>query len=198
MILKKYGEYIQINDKRYAVGDSIKVLEDSDYSELKGIITEILDGDDKTTENDTIDIICDCIEPTDPVILANLEYRFSELYGEPKKIQDIILDYVVMSPDEIEVETTCKVKSTYKISFVYAEYICTYLCESIDEMHSIILKEYKESDICIGELLNSVFVEGLGITGIVELYARMMNEIEGDIVQRVVNPTSDDETIIEL
>lgn len=40
-----------------------------------------------------------------PYDIQQIEERFSESYGEPKKIEDIILDIVIMAPEMIEVIT---------------------------------------------------------------------------------------------
>ena len=48
-----------------------------------------------------IDIYCDFEEPTDPEVIAKLEKRFSHIYGNPRTMEDICLDGIVMAPDEI-------------------------------------------------------------------------------------------------
>jgi hypothetical protein len=106
MILNKSNEVFEYEDKKYKIGDKIVATAVSDeYEGLIGHITEIRDGDDKDTENETPDIYCAFYEPIMPCDIQQIEERFSESYGEPKKIEDIILDIVIMAPEMIEVIT---------------------------------------------------------------------------------------------
>ena len=63
---------------------------------------EIRSGDDCETENDTPDIYCAFDPPTSEDIVLELEGRFSALYGEPKTMDDITLDSVIMAPEMLE------------------------------------------------------------------------------------------------
>lgn len=65
------------------------------------MITEIRDGDDKETENETPDIYCEFEPPVLPCEEKELEAVFSDLYEEPKTVEDIIFDYVIMAPEMI-------------------------------------------------------------------------------------------------
>lgn len=102
MILSKGNIPFPYNGKIYHIGDRVRVMSGDDYSGLVGVITEIVDGDDKDTENETPDVYCCFDEPVDPDIIKELEERFSDLYNEPKTIDDIILDSVIMDPDTLE------------------------------------------------------------------------------------------------
>lgn len=101
MVANKIGESIEFEDITYIVGAAVSVDKRSDYAGLVGKITEIATGGDMDTDNDCIDIYCDFEEPTDPEVIKKLEKRFSCIYGEPRTLQDICLDGIVMAPDEI-------------------------------------------------------------------------------------------------
>lgn len=104
MILNKSNEIFEYEGKKYRIGDNIVAMEVSgEYEGLIGYITEIRDGDDKDTENETPDIYCTFYEPVMPFDIEQIEKRFSEACGEPKKIDDIALDVVIMAPEMIEV-----------------------------------------------------------------------------------------------
>lgn len=48
-----------------------------------------------------------------------------------------------------------------------------------------ILEEYKNSDVCIGELFASIEIHGLSIEDVVKVYAELCKQIEGDEVCKV-------------
>ena len=101
MVANKIGESIEFADITYTVGATVTVTKFSDYAGLVGKITEIATGGDMDADNDCIDIYCDFEEPTDPKVIEKLEKRFSYIYGEPRTLQDICLDGIVMAPNEI-------------------------------------------------------------------------------------------------
>lgn len=92
---------IRVDGKTIMVGSRVRCM-DCAYEGLTGVVTKILLGD-KTTGNETPDIHCDLKVPQDPKMWGTLEERFSELYGVPKKMSEIPLDGLVMSPDILEV-----------------------------------------------------------------------------------------------
>lgn len=102
MIINKHGEAFEYEGTIYRIGDQIVGNEQSEYSGLFGTITEIRDGKDKDTENETPDIYCSFEPPVLPYDVKELEKVFSDLYDEPKSIDDIILDMVIMAPEMIE------------------------------------------------------------------------------------------------
>lgn len=102
MILNKYGESLKIDDRVFTVGGRVFANESSEYSGLYGKIVEIRTGADKETDNEGIDIYVSFEEPEDELI-AELEARFSELYREPKTINEIALDLVIMSPEMLDI-----------------------------------------------------------------------------------------------
>ena len=101
MLLDKIGDTIKIGNMEYCVGMRICATEASEYSGLYGYISEIRDGEDKDTENETVDIICGFFPPADEPKIKAYEEIFSDLYGEKKTIDEIVLDNVVMSPEMI-------------------------------------------------------------------------------------------------
>ncbi len=114
MILDKRDQEFFYEGKRYYIGQQIVGTKASEYEGLFGTITEIRDGEDKDTENETPDIYCDFEDPQMPYDIKGLEERFSELYGEPKTIDDIILDLVIMAPEMIEpVEDPSRTQKIY-------------------------------------------------------------------------------------
>ena len=64
-------------------------------------ILEIHTGEDKETDNLTPDIHCCFDFPESEADIRKLEERFSSLYNMPKKLDDLALDEVIMSPDEL-------------------------------------------------------------------------------------------------
>ena len=86
----------------FAIGQRIYANGQSDWEWLFGVITEIRTDEDKETENETPDIYCSFDVPVLPADVTGLEERFSSLYREPKKLEDISLDEVIMAPEMIE------------------------------------------------------------------------------------------------
>lgn len=101
MIIKKHGEFFYHEDAKYVVGEEIIATNESEYKNLVGYIREIRVGKDKETENEAPDIYCSFEAPASPYDVEELEKTFSDLYGEPKKLQDISLDMVIMAPSMI-------------------------------------------------------------------------------------------------
>lgn len=106
MIYNKSNETFEYEGKKYKIGDKVVATEVSgEYEGLIGYITEIRDGEDRETENEAPDIYCTFYEPVIPYDIEQIEKRFSKAYGEPKKLEDIALDTVIMAPEMIEVIT---------------------------------------------------------------------------------------------
>lgn len=101
MILSNRGETLLTATGTFSVGDRV-IATESDYSGLKGYITEIRTGADKETENETVDVYCCFESPESKEEIKVLEERFSALYGEEKHIEDLPLDCVIMAPDELK------------------------------------------------------------------------------------------------
>lgn len=101
MIMSKYGESIEVNGVTYTVGMNILATNESEYEGLYGQITEIRTDSDMDTENVGPDIYCAFDPPEAPEEKSRIEAVFSELYDEPKQIDDIIFDCVIMAPDMI-------------------------------------------------------------------------------------------------
>ena len=124
MILNKAGQTFEYEGKSYMVGAEIIGPDESEYEGLFGVITEIRDGADKETENETPDIYCTFYEPITPYGIKELEKRFSDLYDESKKMEDIILDSVIMAPYMIkvlpEMEKSEKVVPVYTVTTDWA------------------------------------------------------------------------------
>ena len=103
MIINQEGMRYTYNSMTYTVGAAVMATEASEYRGLYGTITEIRDGVDRETENDTPDIYC-CFEP--PLFqeeIQELERRFTNLYQSPKKLDEITLDMVIMAPEMVRV-----------------------------------------------------------------------------------------------
>lgn len=103
MIVNKYGESLKIDDRVFTIGNRVFANESSEYSGLYGEVIEIRTGDDKDTDNEGIDVYVSFEVPEDEELIAELEDRFSELYGEPKTIDEIALDLVIMSPEMLDI-----------------------------------------------------------------------------------------------
>lgn len=102
MIINKRGESFKYDGVTYRVGGSVIGNKQSEYKGLFGTITEIRDGQDKETDNDTPDIYCTFEAQVLPCDVKELEKTFSSLYAAPKTIDDLILDMVIMAPERIE------------------------------------------------------------------------------------------------
>lgn len=102
MIINKTGASFVYKGITYTIGERIYANCESDWQGLYGTITEIRAGEDKDTENETPDIYCSFDVPVLPADVKELEERFSSLYREPKKMEDISLDEVIMAPEMIE------------------------------------------------------------------------------------------------
>ena len=102
MIFTRPGAGIVYNGVPYTVGMSVLANDQSDFQGLFGVITEIRTGDDQDTENETPDIEC-CFEL--PVLkdkIAELEAHFTDLYQQPKTLEELPLDMVIMAPEELK------------------------------------------------------------------------------------------------
>ena len=58
MIINRPGAQFEYEGTIYKVGGLVVGTESSEYAGLYGTITEIWDGDDRETENDTPDLYC--------------------------------------------------------------------------------------------------------------------------------------------
>lgn len=102
MIFTLPGAGIVYNGVTYTVGMRVLANDQSDFQGLFGTITEIRTGDDQETENETPDIEC-CFEyPVLKEEVSALEAHFSDLYQEPKTLDDLPLDMVIMAPEELK------------------------------------------------------------------------------------------------
>ena len=109
MLLNKNGQSMTIDGTVFTVGVKIHGTDQSEYEGLNGEILEIMDGEDKDTENEGVDFACEFYAPTIPSQIAEIEKRFSALYGLPKKIDDICLDYTIMAADMIRPIKRCRI-----------------------------------------------------------------------------------------
>ena len=123
MIINKDGMRYTYNGTTYTIGAAVVATEESEYQGLYGIITEIRDGSDRETENDTPDIYC-CFEP--PLLqeeIRELEQRFTDLYQSPKKLDEITLDMVIMAPEMVRVispdPSVCKTLKVYLLTMQF-------------------------------------------------------------------------------
>ena len=123
MILDRIGAKFHYNGVTYTVGDLIIANAESEYEGLFGTITEIRDGDDRETENDTPDIHCEFMPPFDAGEIKALENRFSCLYRQEKKLEDIILDYVIMAPEMITIMTPAHETRKFSVYEIREEWI---------------------------------------------------------------------------
>lgn len=121
MIFKNAGDVFEYEGVKYTVGEFIYANKNSDYEGLFGVIREIRDGNDKDTENETPDIYCAFENPVMSHDVKAIEKRFSELYGEEKKIEDIALDEVIMAPEHISVVHERKTQTDGQTVYILLE-----------------------------------------------------------------------------
>ena len=101
MILNRLGAEFEYEGVTYTVGGAVVGTAESEYEGLYGRITAIYDDEDKETENKTPDIYCEFDPPVTPHEVKALEKTFSDLYDQPKTLDDIVLDMVIMAPEMI-------------------------------------------------------------------------------------------------
>lgn len=101
MILNRPGAEFEYEGVTYTIGGAVVGTAESEYEGLYGRITAIYDGEDKETENETPDIYCEFDPPVMPHEVKALEKTFSDLYDQPKTLDDIVLDMVIMAPEMI-------------------------------------------------------------------------------------------------
>jgi hypothetical protein len=101
MIINRLGAVFEHEGVTYTIGGPIVGTDESEYRGLYGAITEIRTEDDKDTENEGPDLYCEFQPPVLPKEIVDLERTFSELYQEPKTLENIILDMVIMAPDMV-------------------------------------------------------------------------------------------------
>ena len=88
MIIKRHGATFEHAGVTYTIGASVVGTDQSEYEGLTGYIYEVRDGADKETENETPDLYCNFDPPDDPAEIAELEAVFSDLYDEPKTLEE--------------------------------------------------------------------------------------------------------------
>lgn len=103
MVIDRIGAQYEYEGVTYTIGGKIYANCESDFEGLFGIITEIRDGDDRETENDTPDIYCEFMPPVLPDEIKTIEERFSRLYQTEKHLDDIGIDMVIMAPEMLRV-----------------------------------------------------------------------------------------------
>ena len=109
MIINRHGATFEHAGVTYTIGASVVGTDQSEYEGLTGYIYEVRDGADKETENETPDLYCNFDPPDDPAEIAELEAVFSDLYDEPKTLEDIILDCVIMAPNMVRPYQTYRI-----------------------------------------------------------------------------------------
>lgn len=102
MVIRKNGTVFCVDEKEFKIGGVVFANDESEYMGLYGTVTEIRTGEDRETENDTPDIYCEFLAPDSIAMAAELEARFSDLYGQNKHLAEISLDCVIMSPEMLE------------------------------------------------------------------------------------------------
>ncbi len=114
MIINECNEVFEYEGTTYSIGNPIIGTDKSEYKGLQGTIFEIRDGADKETENETPDLYCRFEPPSEPEAIRELEAVFSDLYGMPKSLDDIILDFVIMAPDMVRPYKTYRIPVTWE------------------------------------------------------------------------------------
>ena len=106
MLLNNTGDTMKTEGKEYRVGMEIKCSGKSDYAGLTGKILEIRDGEDRENDENEVEIYCELYAPEDTETIEKLKKIFSEVYGAPVEIDDIGLDYTILTPEMIEFQET--------------------------------------------------------------------------------------------
>ncbi len=101
MIVERNGETYFYDGTDWFIGSKV-VVTNGDYRGLNGTLLSVRDGEDMDTDNDEPDFYCSLQPPALPNDVAAFEQRMSRLYGEPKQVEDIPLDEVILSPEELQ------------------------------------------------------------------------------------------------
>lgn len=101
MLLNKENDSFIYEEKKYAVGDIIVANAQSPYEGLVGIIVEIRDGVDKTTDSETPEILCTFEPPKFGEQIKKYEERFTRLYRQKMTLDIIAFDSVIMAPEHL-------------------------------------------------------------------------------------------------
>lgn len=150
MVIRKNGAVFCTEDKTFVIGGSVFANDESEYMGLYGTVTEIRTGDDRETENDTPDIYCEFVLPDTLSMLAELESRFSDLYGQPKDLTDISLDCVIMSPEMLEPVPAKPVESLGSLLTL------TCLEDQIDHIEGVTLAISNEMGVLLRKMLEDL------------------------------------------
>ena len=102
MIINTPGAEFEYEGVVYKIGGPVVGTPESEYEGLFGSITEIRDGEDKDTENETPDLYCTFDPPVLPCEVRKLEKVFTALYDQPKTLDEIVLDEVIMAPSMVK------------------------------------------------------------------------------------------------
>lgn len=121
MIINRAGDEYKYEGVIYRIGDPIIGTSESEYEGLFGSITEIRDGEDKETENDTPDLYCAFEPPVLPCEIQKLEEVFSNLCKQPKTLADINLEFVIMAPSEVKPLDNLQTDRTYLVVYDLTE-----------------------------------------------------------------------------
>lgn len=102
MVMNEMGQGVNPRGSKitYHIGDIVRANSTSRYTGLVGTIFEIRTGRDKATDNEGPDFYVTFEKPTDPKVIAEVEKRFSEIYGKTT-IDEVVLDEAILSADEI-------------------------------------------------------------------------------------------------
>ena len=101
MIYDREGAVCYHGGREYRVGDRIVANAESPWEGLYGTIIEIRDGDDRDTENDTLELYCSFLPPIHPDEISRVEKKFSAVRGAETAMENIPMDMVIMAPEMI-------------------------------------------------------------------------------------------------
>lgn len=121
MIINRPGAEFEYEGVIYKIGEPVVGTDESEYEGLFGSIIEIRDGEDKETENDTPDLYCTFEPPVLPSEIKKLEKIFSELYQQPKTIDNITLDFVIMAPSMVQPLDDLRADRGHPVVYVLTE-----------------------------------------------------------------------------
>lgn len=121
MIINQPGAEYNYEGAIFRIGAPVIGTSESEYEGLFGSITEIRDGKDRETENDTPDLYCVFEPPVLPCEIQKLEEVFSELYQQPKTLADINLDYVIMAPSMVKPLDNLQTDRMYSVVYILTE-----------------------------------------------------------------------------
>lgn len=118
MIIDQIGSVFEYKGIVYTIGGKVYANDESIYSGLYGRIAEIRTDADQIEDRDGPEILCEFIPPILPDEIQRLEKTFSEQYGKDLSIEDILINWISMSSEMLNIIDESKGRQTLDIFLI--------------------------------------------------------------------------------